>query len=164
MVILFLLSILSSAAQDINQKVEYYDQLIDHFHIPVQEVGTFKQRYFVIDDNWDVKNGPIFLYLCGESECRGVTSSTKSSYPYQVGKELKARYISLEHRYYGVSIPILNDGKFEEIFQHLDVDQALADIAQFIRYMNNQMVAQRNSTNSPKWVVIGGSYAGALSA
>ncbi|CAG9333894.1 unnamed protein product [Blepharisma stoltei] len=151
-------------AQNFTQKVFYYNQTIDHFHIPVQEAGVFSQRYYVIDDYWNVASGPIFLYLCGESECKGVTSTTKSLFPLQVAKENAARYISLEHRYYGVSIPINNTGLFQQIFQYHDVDQALADIAQFIRYMNFQMQEIRKTTIPPKWVVIGGSYAGALSA
>lgn len=65
-------------------------------------------------------------------------------------------YISLEHRYYGESLPFL---KFTaENLQWLSSQQALADAAYFIDQHNKTI-------DSPgPWIVFGCSYSGALSA
>ena len=67
----------------------------------------------------------------------------------------------LEHRYYGVSQPF--DTWETKNLRYLTVDNALADIAAFIDFMNNQ-TESRFGNNTRQWVVIGGSYPGALSA
>lgn len=73
---------------------------------------------------------------------------------YSLGRKLKAKLVALEHRYYGDSQPF--DSWEYENLKFLSAPQALADAAEFIRNTWNDK--QR------KWVVIGGSYPGALSA
>ena len=36
-------------------------------HLPNN--NTYQQRYFSVNDYWDVEKGPVFLYLCGEYTC-----------------------------------------------------------------------------------------------
>ena len=60
-----------------------------------------RERYWVDESDWDKENSaPVFLYLCGEWTCR---EPSLNSAPFQLAKELKGRYMSLEHRYYGYS-------------------------------------------------------------
>jgi len=68
--------------------------------------------------------------------------------------------ITLEHRYYGDSQPFSQDegGWSTDNLKWLTVEQALADIAAFIRAKNEEF------GSSHKWVIIGGSYPGALVA
>jgi len=72
--------------------------------------------------------------------------------------------MSLEHRYYGYSQPF--DGPLGWSYDNLkwqNVTQALADINHFIETQNKAMNGS-GVTKNPDWVVIGGSYPGALSA
>ena len=73
-----------------------------------------------------------------------------------VGAEHGALLYTLEHRYYGESQPF-GDWATEN-FEYLNVDQALADTAYFIDNQNEALGYKAD------WIVIGGSYPGALSA
>ena len=73
-----------------------------------------------------------------------------------IGANYEALLISLEHRYYGDSQPF--DDWSTPNLKYLTSQQALADIASFID-------AQNDSFNrKADWIVIGGSYPGALAA
>lgn len=61
-----------------------------------------------------------------------------------------------EHRYYGASQPF-GDWSTPNL-KWLNTTQALADIAFFIDEMNTQM------SGTHKWIIVGGSYPGAMSA
>lgn len=83
-----------------------FDQKLDHFDDKV--TTTFKERYWTNDQYWDEENGaPIFLYLCGEWTC--APPSVDSNAAFQLGKDLKARLVVHEHRYYGDSQPFAQD-------------------------------------------------------
>lgn len=66
--------------------------------------------------------------------------------------------ITLEHRFYGKSVP--NNDLTTPNLQYLSTRQALADVANFIRYINNTYAPTRAKT----FFTFGGSYSGALSA
>ena len=67
----------------------------------------------------------------------------------------------LEHRYYGASQPF-PDWSVANL-KYLNSSQALADIDYFIKSMN-QDIEIKYGTGIHKWLTIGGSYPGALSA
>ncbi len=67
----------------------------------------------------------------------------------------------LEHRYYGASQPF-PDWSVQNL-KYLNSSQALADIDYFIKSMN-QDIEIKYGTGVHKWLTIGGSYPGALSA
>uniref|UniRef100_V5G215 Putative serine protease K12H4.7 n=1 Tax=Anoplophora glabripennis TaxID=217634 RepID=V5G215_ANOGL len=69
-----------------------------------------------------------------------------------------ALLIQLEHRFYGVSHPF--EDLSTENLRFLSSRQALEDTATFITAMNQEY----NLTNSAKWILFGGSYAGSLVA
>lgn len=73
-----------------------------------------------------------------------------------VGAQHGALLMSLEHRYYGDSQPF-SDWSTANL-EYLTSEQALADIANFIEKQNIRFGYDAD------WVVIGGSYPGALSA
>lgn len=68
--------------------------------------------------------------------------------------------MTLEHRYYGDSQPFSDWSTANLVY--LKSEQALADTAYFIDAMNVKFV--RENGVKPDWIVIGGSYPGALSA
>ena len=75
-----------------------------------------------------------------------------------LGKQYSALLISVEHRFYGQSIPYGN--VTTENYKYLTVEQALADLAAFTAYFKTISP----STAIAKWVAFGGSYPGALSS
>ena len=122
---------------------------MDHYNY--MDSRTYQQRYWINDKYWDQENGPVFVYICGEYTCS--VPSTRL-YPFMLGAEHNALLMVLEHRYYGESQ--LFDNWDSENFKYLSSEQALSDLAMFIQSFN--LDKQR------KWVVVGGSYPGALSA
>ncbi len=125
-----------------------FNNRVDHFNLSSTE--TYSQRYWYMNDYWDEAKGPAILYIQGEAPGQIVGSRTM---PVQLAKDLRARLFSLEHRFYGVSQPC-KDWSLE-CLRLLNHHQAMADIANFIETMNRQM-------GTRKWVIVGGSYAGAL--
>jgi hypothetical protein len=77
-----------------------------------------------------------------------------------VGADHNALLVTLEHRYYGDSQPFSNWSTPNLKF--LTSEQALADTAYFIDQMNLKF--KHENGVQPDWIVIGGSYPGALSA
>jgi hypothetical protein len=76
-----------------------FTQKVDHDD---PQSAEFQQRYFDNVAFWDEKEGPIFLFICGEGTCNPPTTR---GFPVQVAKEFKARFFVVEHRYYGSSQP-----------------------------------------------------------
>lgn len=70
--------------------------------------------------------------------------------------------ISLEHRYYGESLPFRSTSFETFNLKYLNSKQALKDIAFFIEQVKKNKWYGITELN--KWITIGGSYSGALSA
>jgi len=147
--------------RDIYKDTQYWfkNQLIDHFN-PLDK-RTFEQRYWINANNYAPAKGNIILDLCGEGPCSG--AGDRSSYINTVAAATRALVISLEHRYYGLSVPFGKDSITVENMKYLTVEQALEDTANFINWVNANNTAVKITPNA-KWIVVGGSYAGALSA
>jgi len=82
-------------------------------------------------------------------------------YPFEVVASMEPAYFALEHRYYGTSQPF-KDWSVENL-KLLNADQALADLAAFIDDQNRQF-DEKYKGSTRKWIVVGGSYPGALAA
>ena len=52
------------------QQQYWFDQIADHSNYHHEQY--WKQRYWVIDDAFKRKAGPVFLYICGEYTCSGI--------------------------------------------------------------------------------------------
>ncbi len=133
-----------------------FENYVDHFSNPLLK-GKFKQIYYQVEDYWDHKAGPVILHLCGENEC---TFPYFRLFPLQITEKFKGLYIALEHRYYGISQP-MPDWSLKNL-EYLTHEQTFADYAYFIESQNVEYSKKYGYT--PKWIIIGGSYAGALSA
>jgi hypothetical protein len=129
-----------------------YDQLLNP-QDPT-DTRTFKQRYYVYSSHAVGPNAPVIFYICGESEC--VPGSFLGRFTEDVATALNAHIVSLEHRYYGKSVPF--DTLTADNLKYLSTDNALADLARFQHY------AMTTLNLSGKWISIGGSYPGSLSA
>lgn len=89
----------------------------------------------------------------------GTCTGPPTGYVAALGAKYSALLITLEHRFYGESIPE-NNCLTENYDKHLSVEQALADLAAFTDYYKSitPMSAQ------VPWFVFGGSYSGGLAS
>ncbi|XP_024540567.1 probable serine protease EDA2 [Selaginella moellendorffii] len=134
----------------------WYTQTLDHY--ATQDDRTFSQRYYEFTDYFDAPNGPVFLKICPEGPCVGI----QNDYSAVLAKRFGAAIVSLEHRYYGQSSPFKTHATENLIY--LSSKQALFDLAAFREYYQDLINHRTNSTSDNPWIVIGWSYAGALSA
>jgi len=128
----------------------YFSNRVDHFNL--SSTSTYSQRYWYIEDYWRPQDGPAILYIQGEAPGQIVGSRTM---PLELAQELHAKLFALEHRFYGVSQPC-KDWSLD-CLRLLNHHQAMADIANFIENKTKEM-----GNPDRKWVIVGGSYAGAL--
>lgn len=126
-----------------------FDQKLDHS--AAFDNRTFKQRYWVNSSAASGEAAPVIYFLCGEARC-----SPASGFASTLASELGAHVVTLEHRFYGDSIP--TDTYSAQDLNFLSTDQALADFAEFQKY------AQKEWKMTGKWIAIGGSYPGSLAA
>ncbi|XP_038723175.1 probable serine protease EDA2 [Tripterygium wilfordii] len=135
----------------------WFNQTLDHFS-PYDHT-TFQQRYYEFLDYFQAPDGPIFLNICGESSCTGITND----YLGVLAKKFGAAVVALEHRYYGKSSPF-KSLKTENL-RFLSSKQALFDLAIFRQRYQESLNLKLNRTDvENSWFVFGGSYSGALSA
>jgi pimeloyl-ACP methyl ester carboxylesterase len=120
-------------------------------HNDPNDQRTFSQRYFINSDYAGIlETSPVLYVICGEGTCR--TSGIIANH----AKELKAHVIYVEHRYYGKSLPTYN--LTTDNLKYLSTDFALEDLKAIQKYLQNE----KHFTG--KWISMGGSYAGSLSA
>ncbi|MCL7031835.1 hypothetical protein MKW94_001074 [Papaver nudicaule] len=137
----------------------FYTQTLDHFNYRPESYETFQQKYVINFKNWGGADdgAPIFVYLGGEAEIDEDPGFLCDNAP-----QFKALIVSIEHRYYGESIPF---GSREEAYQnastlgYLNSAQALADYAEIIISLKKNL-----SADSSPVIVFGGSYAGMLAS
>ena len=142
------------------------EQKVDHFDRSAFNT-SFNQRYFVNEEFFD-GTGPVFFCVGGEGPplTKSVlVASDHCNDAVELAPSVGALLVSLEHRYYGPSVPentnTIRNGQFtNENLVHLNTEQALGDIANFITFINTQF--KLNEEN--KWFTFGGSYPGMLSA
>lgn len=127
-----------------------FTQQVDHADA---NAGTFQQRYYEDTQFSTGTASPVILNLCGEGPC----THSPGGYIQAVCEALGATCLSLEHRFYGDSIP---GGNLEDanILAHLSVEAAIEDTSAFIA------AYKASSGSTGKWLVVGGSYAGGLAS
>ncbi|KJX93370.1 serine peptidase like protein [Zymoseptoria brevis] len=137
-----------------------FTQLICHGK---PELGTFSQAFLWNRTFWR-PGAPIVVFLPGESRIDkyGVYCRPDFSTVGAIAENLGAAIVTLEHRYFGSSIPYRNFTKAN--LQYLTVDNALKDI---VRFANNFAAPWTDLPSTAKdvpWVLIGGSYSAAQTA
>lgn len=133
----------------------YFTQMLDHYDLANSK--TFQQRYWISDTTYQTP-GPLLVYICGESTGKFPADGT---FFIKMAQEYKGIAVALEHRYYGMSQPT-SDWSLDNL-QYLSHDQALADLVYFIDYLKGTFKTKYGITGI-QTIVVGGSYAGALSA
>jgi pimeloyl-ACP methyl ester carboxylesterase len=132
-----------------------YSQSIDHSGLlPGQ---TFSQRYWYDSSNASSSDdAPVILHICGESEADASDGYYLHDNAIAWAKTLGAHLVYLEHRYYGKSQPF-SDLSTDHM-QYLTLDNVLGDLAEFQQWISAQQGWKG------KWISVGGSYSGTLSA
>ncbi|KAF8903046.1 peptidase S28 [Mucidula mucida] len=138
--------------------VYYFDQLIDHDD---PSKGTFQQRYWHTSEYYQ-PGGPIVFMNAGEVNAAPyygyVTNSTINGV---LAQQYHGSAIVLEHRFFGESNPYPNLNA-DSLKLHT-IAQAIEDNVYFAQ---NVVLPQDNGSelgpDKAPWVLIGGSYPGAL--
>ena len=140
-----------------NTTVNYFDQLIDHTDAAK---GTFKQRYYYDLSHYnptggEFKNPTALMYINGE----GPASGSPEGYIADVAYNMSSAIFTLEHRYYGESLPgPLTDKSL--FMSTLNIENVLEDLFDFVNFAESNVLKKQNVV----WYIAGGSYSGALSA
>uniref|UniRef100_A0AAF5DPH0 Serine carboxypeptidase S28 family protein n=1 Tax=Strongyloides stercoralis TaxID=6248 RepID=A0AAF5DPH0_STRER len=135
--------------------IGFIEQKLDHFN--VTDIRTLQQKYFV-NRKFNQNKSIAFVMIGGEGKAGEKWVTLESLPMIELAKFVGADIYQLEHRFYGDSHAPNNDLSTDN-YQYLTSKQALADLAVFIKTMNN-----RYNYVNPQWITFGGSYSGALSA
>ncbi len=136
-----------------------FDQVIDHADDGIATNpgdpprATFRQRYWYNPGFATGPSSPVLFFICGEAECYGEYAMSLAD----TAKQLSAAIVVLEHRYYGMSMPVENPTTTDQM-THLTIANAVEDLASFQRY------ATTKHSLLGKWIAAGGSYPGMLAA
>jgi hypothetical protein len=132
-----------------------FDQPIDHDAPPTASPSpTFKARYWYSSEFADGPNSPVLLNICGEAECTPTILHRFGD----TAKSLHASLVTIEHRFYGQSLPFGPHPTNDQLKTTLNVHQVLEDLATF------ETFAKANLPLAGKWIAMGGSYSGMLAA
>ncbi|KAI0262958.1 serine carboxypeptidase S28-domain-containing protein [Gloeopeniophorella convolvens] len=137
-----------------------FNQLIDHNN---PDLGTFQQRYWTTWEFYET-GGPIIFNTPGETNAEEFTGYlTNKTINGQIAQQHKGATIVLEHRYYGTSTPFGNLSV--ESLKYHTIEQAIEDL---VFFANNVVLpfpgGDKVSPAYAPWVLLGGSYSGALTA
>lgn len=138
-----------------------FEQYIDHSN---PGLGKFSQLYFWSTEFWGGPGSPVILFTPGEVNASGYTGyMTNRTTTGVVAQEIGAAVIIIEHRYWGYSSP------FAELttknMQYLTLENSISDLTNFAKNVYLPFDHRRSSTpDKAPWVMMGGSYSGALSA
>lgn len=134
-----------------NQTASYFQVAIDHNN---PSLGTFADRFFYDTTYWD-GTGPCIFYLNGEAPC----TSAVGGYMADIAQKFNACTVTIEHRWYGVSLPAPLTNK-ALLTATLTVDQAMRDVMALIKYFETSVA--NKPAGSITWMLIGGSYSGGM--
>lgn len=130
-----------------------FQQAIDHFAQATKK--TFAQRYWVESAYaTSGNNAPVIYHICGEGDVD--QSYFLSDNAIAWAQTLGAHIVYLEHRYYGQSLPFPDLST--DHLQFLTLNNVLEDLGDFQKWLTTKMGW------TGKWISIGGSYSGTLSA
>ncbi|OQR82522.1 lysosomal Pro-X carboxypeptidase [Achlya hypogyna] len=130
-------------------------QRLDHFQAAN---GTYEQRYFVCQEYWTNRDGPIFFYTGNEANVELYLNHT--GLMWESASAFNAMLVFAEHRYFGASMPPQAPGSsLGEFALHLSSQQALADFAELIAHLKQTLPAPKAPV-----IAFGGSYGGMLAA
>ena len=135
-----------------NTTANFFNQFIFHND---PSVGTFADKFYY-DMTYYNKSGPIgplcMMYLNGEAPLNGAVGG----YMADIAQAVGACTLTIEHRWYGVSLPGPLTDK-DLLTRSLTVNEAMEDVVALMRHFEQQIIG-----TTPTWMLVGGSYSGAV--
>ncbi|EAN93592.1 serine carboxypeptidase S28, putative [Trypanosoma cruzi] len=131
-----------------NKTPATFRQLVDHSK---NGGSTFDQRYWVDYSAWNKSELAMLYIRIGSGDF-----TSPRGYPGIYGHERNMLLFTLEGRYYGKSLPFPLT-ETEKLKKYLNVDIALEDIRGFQKFVEEKLLQKKL-----RWLIVGGSYAGAL--
>jgi hypothetical protein len=150
-----------AAALDVTFGNATFEQPIDHKN---PELGNFSQFYYWSDEFYKGPGSPVILFTPGEANVTGYNTYLGVNRTTGViAQEIGAAVIVIEHRYWGVSSPYANLST--KNLQYLTLENSIADLVNFAKNaeLPFDLSGSSQAAKAP-WVLVGGSYSGALSA
>jgi len=138
-----------------------FQQNLDHNNV---SLGTFSQTYWW-DSQWYGGPGyPIIVFAPSEENGTDfIGLITELSTAGELAKRVQGATILMEHRYWGHSSPCSK--LTTKNLQYLTLENAIADCTNFAQNVVLPFAAPNGSRpDAAPWVLIGGSYSGALTA
>ncbi|KAI0380613.1 peptidase S28 [Hypomontagnella monticulosa] len=132
---------------------QWITQPIDHFGA---SNGTFMQRYSIFDEFYK-PGGPIMFF---QGEEGWILDCANTTIMYEYARQLGGLAVSLEHRYFGESLPFGQDSHTTSNMKYLTLDNVMADAVSFVEHIKKT----NNGTSDSKAIIASGSYGGFLSA
>nr|POF03037.1 putative extracellular serine carboxypeptidase [Quercus suber] len=128
------------------------------------EHADFKQFYYYSSEYWKGPGSPVIMFTPGEINATGYQSYlTINRTTGVLAEKIGAAVICLEHRYWGTSTPFTN--LTTENMKYLTLDNSIHDLTYFANNVKLPFAKHAPSTaDAVPWVIMGGSYSGALSA
>ena len=115
------------AAANISMPLDHFDALASR---------SWSMRYWVDAQHWDGRSDPpVFLCMGGEG-----ANGPPGGAALALAQEYRGLAFSVEHRYYGRSIP--TEDFSTQNLRWLGTEQALADAALFVRRMNERCLVR----------------------
>ncbi|XP_055693685.1 putative serine protease K12H4.7 [Lutzomyia longipalpis] len=130
---------------------EWIEQQLDNFD--EYNNATFQMRYLANDEFYQ-PGGPLFIYVGGEWSVS--PGWILGGHMFDMAREMNGYMFYTEHRYYGQTRPT-EDLSFANL-QYLHVNQALADLAHFIRTMKQEIPG----ASSSGVILVGASYSATM--
>ncbi|KAL0803333.1 hypothetical protein ABMA28_017187 [Loxostege sticticalis] len=124
-------------------------------HFDATNTDTFPMRFFFNPREANASN--IVIFVGGEWEI--TPGWVTGGLAYNIAEYTDASLFYTEHRYYGLTRP--TNGTSVPELRFLTIDQALADLAQFITYVKSDAFEQGRFRNA-KVMLVGCSYAGTM--
>ncbi|EJF58988.1 hypothetical protein DICSQDRAFT_128566 [Dichomitus squalens LYAD-421 SS1] len=131
---------------------QWFDQPIDH--ASTNSSQTFKQRYQIDTSNFK-EGGPILFYQSPEATDIACISELLFM---DWAKELGGIVATLEHRYFGQSLPFGNNSYTLDNLKPFTLDNVMQDAVHFLDFVKKNVTGAAKS----KTIVAGGSYGGFL--
>lgn len=132
---------------------------VDHFNL--ENKRTFEHRAY---ENLSYVSGDkfthAFVYIGGEGPLE--EGSVMRGSMFEVAKNLSnVAFFGLEHRFFGKTQPFAAEGNTVENLKYLSIEQALADLA---NYIQTDVIGHPRAAENVRIAVVGGSYPGSLSS
>jgi pimeloyl-ACP methyl ester carboxylesterase len=118
-------------------------------------------RYLVNDQYYNESSGPILFYAGNEGDIWNFYNNS-GFLTETLAKELQAKVVFGEHRYYGTSQPFITaEASFADVEHRrfLSIEQVMWDFIELIKFIKDE-----NDMQDRAVIAFGGSYGGMLAA